>query len=255
MKLNNIIQGNCIEVLNNFPDNFVNTVVTSPPYYGLRDYGVDGQFGLETTVNEYIQNLVILFREVKRVLKDDGTVWLNLGDSYAGSGKGAWKQKNRQKHTYVPDPNSVQSKVKFEGFKPKDLIGIPWRVAFALQEDGWYLRSDIVWNKPNAMPESVTDRPTRSHEFIFLLSKSPKYYYDHVAIKEPAIYGTQDIRGSISSFGPPHQQRRADRPRGSFDGKHGNESFRAIRDMRNKRDVWTVTTKPYREAHFATWSF
>ncbi|AJK90152.1 hypothetical protein PI85_09580 [Lysinibacillus sp. A1] len=134
------------------------------------------------------------------------------------------------------------------GLKPKDLIGLPWRVAFALQADGWYLRQDIIWNKPNPMPESVTDRPTKSHEYIFLLSKQPKYYYDHEAIKEPAVYGTQDVRGSRGALGEPQKARRIDKPRGSFDGKYGNDA----RDKRNKRSVWTVTTKALREAHFAT---
>nr|GGG64594.1 methyltransferase [Virgibacillus oceani] len=250
--INQILQGDSLTVLKTLPDQSIQTCITSPPYYGLRDYGVDGQIGLERTVTEYVENLVFLFREVKRLLKDDGTLWLNLGDSYAGSGKGAWKEKNKQKHHYVPDPESPQVKIKHDGFKPKDLIGIPWRVALALQEDGWYLRSDIIWNKPNAMPESVTDRPTKSHEYIFLLSKSPNYNYDHESIKESAIYGTQDVRGSNGAFGPQQNYRRSDKPRGSFDGKHGSESFRAIRDTRNKRSVWTVTTKPFKHAHFAT---
>lgn len=254
MELNKIYQGHCLEVLQTFPDESINTVVTSPPYWGLRDYGVVDQIGLESTVEEYVNALVEVFREVKRILRNDGTLWLNLGDTYAGSGKGAWSKKNKQKHVYVPDPKGIETKINNVpiGLKPKDLIGIPWRVAFALQADGWYLRQDVVWNKPNAMPESVTDRPTKSHEYIFLLSKSPKYYYDHEVIKEPAIYGTQDIRGSRGAFGQPQKQRREDKVRGSFDGKHGKEAFRAIRDKRNKRSVWTVTTKPMKEAHFAT---
>ncbi|MDC3414292.1 DNA-methyltransferase [Terrihalobacillus insolitus] len=252
MKVNEILQGDSFTVLKTLPDNYIQTCITSPPYYGLRDYGVEGQIGLESSVSEYVRHLVEIFREIRGVLKDDGTLWLNLGDSYAGSGKGAWKKKDKQFHGYVPDPKSPQTKIKDSTFKPKDLMGIPWRVAFALQEDGWYLRSDVIWNKPNAMPESVTDRPTKSHEYIFLLSKSPKYYYDHEAIKEQAIYGTQDIRGSKGSFGPLQKNRRLDRPRGSFNGKYGTESFRAIRNMRNKRDVWTVSTKPYKDAHFAT---
>jgi len=248
---NKILQGNNLDVLKTLSDESIQSCITSPPYYGLRDYGVDGQLGLEASVNEYVTNLLKVFREIKRVLKEDGTLWINLGDSYAGSGKGAWKEKNKQRHSYVPDPESPQMQLMNEGFKPKDLMGIPWRVAFALQADGWYLRSDIIWNKPNAMPESVTDRPTKAHEYIFLLSKSKKYYYDHEAIKEPAIYGSQDIRGSEAAFGPAQKTRRIDKPRGSFKGKHADQSFRAIRDKRNKRSVWTVTTKPLKEAHFA----
>ncbi|WP_313890768.1 site-specific DNA-methyltransferase [Psychrobacillus sp.] len=254
MKLNKIYQGHCLDVLKTLSEQSVNTVVTSPPYWGLRDYGVDGQIGLESSVEEYVMSLVKVFREVKRVLRDDGTLWLNLGDAYAGSGKGAWSEKHKQKHVYVPNPIGVETKINNvpTGLKPKDLIGLPWRVAFALQADGWYLRQDIIWNKPNAMPESVIDRPTKAHEYIFLLSKSPKYFYDHEIIKEPAIYGTQDIRGSQGAFGQPQKQRREDKVRGSFDGKYGDEAFRAIREKRNKRSVWTVTTKPLREAHFAT---
>lgn len=254
MELNKIHQGHCLEVLKMLPDQSVNTVVTSPPYWGLRDYGVEGQIGLERSVDEYVMALVEVFREVKRVLRDDGTLWLNLGDAYAGSGKGAWLEKDKQKHVYVPNPTGNETKINNvpNGLKPKDLIGLPWRVAFALQADGWYLRQDIIWNKPNAMPESVTDRPTKAHEYIFLLSKSPKYFYDHEVIKEQAVYGTQDIRGSRGAFGQPQKQRREDKIRGSFDGKYGKEAFRAIRDKRNKRSVWTVTTKPMKEAHFAT---
>ncbi|WP_025114411.1 DNA-methyltransferase [Lysinibacillus fusiformis] len=255
MELNKIYQGHCLEVLKTLPNESVNTVVTSPPYWGLRDYGVEGQIGLENSVEEYVTALVEVFREIKRILRDDGTIWLNLGDAYAGSGKGAWSQKDKQKQVYVPDPKGNEAKINNvpTGLKPKDLIGLPWRVAFALQADGWYLRQDIVWSKPNPMPESVTDRPTKSHEYIFLLSKKSKYYYDHEAIKEPAVYGTLDVRGSQGAFGQPQNARRTDKPRGSFDGKYGNEAFRAIRDKRNKRSVWTVSTKPLKEAHFAVY--
>lgn len=257
MELNKIYEGHSLEILKKIPSNKVNTVITSPPYWGLRDYGVEGQIGLEKSVNEYVEALVDVFREVKRVLKGDGTLWLNLGDAYAGSGKGRnangkgnpgknHMQSNGQIHGIVKVPKQV------EGLKPKDLLGLPWRVAFALQADGWYLRQDIIWNKPNAMPESVTDRPTKSHEYVFLLSKQPNYYYDHEAIKEPAIYGTQDVRGSNGALGQLQKQRRIDKARGSFSGKFGNEAFRAIRDKRNKRSVWTVSTKPLKEAHFAT---
>lgn len=257
MELNKVYPGHCLDVLKTFPDNFVSTVVTSPPYWGLRDYGVDGQIGLEATVEEYVSNLVSVFREVKRVLKDDGTLWLNLGDVYAGSGRGRNADgKGNPGNNHFQSVGQVTGIVSItksvDGLKPKDLIGLPWRLAFALQQDGWYLRQDIVWNKPNAMPESVRDRPTKSHEYIFLLSKSPKYYYDHESIKEPAVYGQQDVRGSEGAFGPPQRAKRTSKEKGSFNGKYGHEAFRAIRDKRNKRSVWTVATKPLKEAHFAT---
>ncbi len=211
----NILEGDVREALRRLPDNSVHSVVTSPPYWGLRDYGVEGQLGLEPTPEEYVQNMVEVFREVRRVLRDDGTLWLNLGDSYAGSGKGAWDNpSSRVKEVYIPKSTDYKHIPKVpSNLKPKDLIGVPWRVAFALQADGWYLRSDIIWEKPNAMPESVRDRPTKSHEYIFLLSKSKKYFYDNEAIKEPAVTG---------------------------DGI-----------TRNKRTVWSVATKPYAGAHFA----
>ena len=187
----------------------VRTCVTSPPYFGLRDYGEAEQIGLEATPEAYVAEMVSVFREVWRVLADDGTLWLNIGDSYG---------------------------------KEKQLIGIPWRLAFALQADGWYLRSDIIWAKPNPMPESVRDRPTKSHEYVFLLSKSPRYYYDHEAIKEPAIYSAD---------------RRSGEGRLTYEGKRqgdkgtGQEAFVSIVDKRNKRDVWTINTKPFKGAHFA----
>ncbi|MFJ7647733.1 DNA-methyltransferase [Lysinibacillus sp. NPDC097279] len=257
LELNSIYQGHCLEVLKKIPNESVNTVVTSPPYWGLRDYGVDGQIGLESSVDEYVSALADVFSEVKRILKNNGTVWLNLGDAYAGSSRG--RNSNGKVNAGM---NHFQSKgqvggivkipKKVDGLKPKDLIGLPWRVALALQADGWYLRQDIIWNKPNAMPESVKDRPTKSHEYIFLLSKRPKYYYDYESIKEPAVYGTLDVRGSEGAFGPSQKAKRTDKPKGSFEGKYGKEAFRAIRDKRNKRSVWTVSTKPLKEAHFAT---
>jgi DNA modification methylase len=181
---NVILEGDCIQSLKSLPEGIINTCVTSPPYYGLRDYGEQGQVGLEQTPEEYVQKLVEVFREVKRVLRDDGTLWLNLGDSYSGSGKGPagnlGKTHNEREMTHT----HVSGKVP-NGLKPKDLIGIPWMVAIALRNDGWYLRQDIIWHKPNPMPESVTDRCTKSHEYIFLLSKSKTYYYDAESIKEP----------------------------------------------------------------------
>ena len=181
-----ILAGDCRETLKTLQDKSVNCCVTSPPYFGLRDYGMEDQIGLEQTPDQFVSELVEVFREVKRVLRDDGTLWLNLGDSYAGSGKGRWADGN----SYATGKQAT-SKGTTEGklvksitpdCKPKDLIGIPWRVAFALQADGWYLRQDIIWHKPNPMPESVTDRCTKAHEYIFLLSKSSKYYFDYEAI-------------------------------------------------------------------------
>lgn len=222
----------------------VNTVVTSPPYYGLRDYGVNGQIGLEVTPDEYIANLVDVFRECKRILRDDGTLWVNIGDSYArdpakvGNGHPSTGKQATNKGSLYDYQSPIPS-----GLKPKDLIGIPWMLAFALRADGWYLRQDIIWAKPNPMPESVKDRCTKSHEYIFLLSKSAKYYYDSEAVKEESVYP----EGS-----------RKDEPKGSFKGKYHDsglqDSFRAIRNFRNKRDVWTVTTKPYKGAHYATFN-
>ena len=199
-----IRQGNALERLREMPDESVHCVVTSPPYWGLRDYGVHGAYGLEPTLNEYIERMVEVFREVRRVLRKDGTLWLNLGDAYAGSGKGmnadgthSVGAKQETNIGSLTAPVKSKRMPRGEGrwgggdsyvleFKPKDLCGIPWRVAFALQADGWWLRSDIVWHKPNPMPESVTDRPTRAHEYVFLLTKSARYYYDADAIREPA---------------------------------------------------------------------
>lgn len=239
-----ILCGDAREKLKELPDQSVQMCVTSPPYYGLRDYGGgDEEIGLEATPKEYIDNLVAVFREVKRVLKDDGTLWLNIGDSYSGSGKGAWENKNAQKETYVPDPhsrNSVMPKT-WEGIKRKELIGIPWMLAFALREDGWYLRQDILWAKTNPMPESVTDRCTRSHEYIFLLSKQPRYYYDYKAIQEPTVTFDDTIR---------------DRENTKLNNTPGRTRMGGLTtnqyEMRNKRDVWQIATVPYNGAHFAT---
>ena len=174
-----IIQGDSYIALQKLPDKVVQCVITSPPYWGLRDYGIEGQIGLERQLQQYINNLQAVFREVKRVLSDDGVMWVNIGDGYTSGNRGyrAPDKKNPARAMSVrPDTP--------DGLKPKDLLGIPWRLAFALQSDGWYLRSDIIWNKPNAMPESVKDRPTRAHEYVFMLTKSEKYYYDYNAIKE-----------------------------------------------------------------------
>jgi len=224
--------GNCLDILPTMEAGSVNCCVTSPPYFGLRDYGNDEQIGLEKTPEAFVETMVNVFREVKRVLADDGTLWLNLGDSYASAGGKSQPQPDNNgglvnnKSTTRGETGSSASYGGFErpntiggNLKHKDLIGIPWRVALALQADGWYLRQDIIWSKPNPMPESVTDRCTKAHEYIFLLSKKPKYYYDAEAVKEEAS------GGSISG---------------------GTE------ETRNKRSVWEVTTKPYSGAHFAT---
>ena len=217
-------------------DKSVQCVVTSPPYYGLRDYGIDAQIGLEPTPDKYVANMVAVFREVKRVLKDDGVLWLNVGDSYCGTGdKGEWTD---PKYADGRNGQKVALNKKIDGLKPKDLIGIPWMLAFALRADGWYLRQDIIWAKPNPMPESVKDRCTKSHEYIFLLSKSAKYYYDATAINEP-----------VENIGKP----RAFSKPGNGDRNDVGRIYEP-QATRNKRDVWTVTTKPYKGAHYATFN-
>jgi len=313
-----IRHGDCREVLNTMPAKSVHTCVTSPPYFGLRDYGTrtwkggdpecdhkgderyytektaavsssgafsqpgeankerlkngrwreggtcqcgavhhDPQIGLEATPDAFVAEMVAVFREVRRVLRDDGTLWLNLGDSYSGSGKGAWnvpdERKVNVKETYRPNVNPSKigntareaAKTKYAGedrnygLKPKDLIGIPWRVAFALQADGWYLRQDIIWSKPNPMPESVTDRCTKAHEYIFLMSKSARYFYDADAVKEPGAEPDRERNDRI----------------GGANGhtvRHSEGGMIGATATRNKRSVWTVTTQPYSEAHFAT---
>jgi DNA modification methylase len=227
-------------------DKSVNMCVTSPPYYGLRDYGVSNQIGLEQTPDEYVANLVKVFREVWRVMRDDGTLWLNLGDSYGGNREHATESATATCGNTVLDVCAKFNKVG-NGIKPKDLIGIPWRVAFALQADGWYLRSDIIWHKPNPMPESVKDRPTKSHEYIFLLSKSQRYYYDSEAIKEPQSNLTIKMYGHREGG----KQKRIN---SKYVGNQANPEKRNVNEdhKRNKRSVWTVTTKPYRGAHYAT---
>jgi DNA modification methylase len=253
--LHTIINGDALLELQKLPSESVDCCITSPPYYGLRDYGVAGQIGLEESPEAYVSKLVEVFREVRRVLKKDGTLWLNLGDSYSrdlakgGSGPNG-------KHDFIPDygnARKIMSESKGssdggvgradrapvrnggDGLKPKDLIGIPWAVAFALRADGWYLRSDIIWHKPNCMPESVMDRPTKAHEYIFLLSKSQKYYYDMEAIKDP-----------LQTNAP----RTTKNGEGNGELAHGH--FGQSKNGRNKRTIWTVNTSPYREAHFAT---
>ena len=287
-----ILQGNCLDRLKDLEDQSINTCITSPPYWGLRDYGTteweggdencdhveprqirgknsekqstnnhgeggsawkicqkcgavrkDSQLGLEETPEEFVENLVEVFREVKRVLKDSGTVWLNLGDSYASSGEVG--KKDKQKYGGISKVEHLHSG-GVKGLPPKNLVGIPWRVAFALQQDGWYLRQDIIWHKPNPMPESVQDRCTKSHEYIFLLSKSPKYYFDNEAIKEDAV-SDKDL-GILRS----RKQAELNHPSIIKRQEIGIDSTNAGDGKKNKRSVWTVTTKPFKEAHFAT---
>ena len=237
-----ILQGSCLETLSSLEEKSVNTCVTSPPYWGLRDYGNGDQLGQEETPEKFVENLVNVFREVRRVLRDDGTVWLNLGDSYCGTGHKGDTKDMLISGGKARNGQSFALNNKVEGLKSKDLIGIPWRVAFALQADGWYLRQDIIWHKPNPMPESVQDRCTKSHEYIFLLSKSPKYYYDIEAIKEETL--TQD-----------NQNR--DRDKTKLNNTPGRTKMEGLKtnnyETRNKRSVWSISTKPYKEAHFATY--
>jgi DNA modification methylase len=232
-----ILVGDVLDRLADVPDGSVQCVVTSPPYWGLRDYGADGQLGLEATPDEYVANMVAVFREVRRVLADDGVLWLNLGDSYAGGGNGGGGSFDSERPGW-----SKHGPNKQHGLKPKDLVGIPWRVAFALQADGWWLRQDIIWHKPNPMPESVTDRCTKSHEYVFMLTKSAKYYFDHEAIKEPA----QTPPSTRDKHGEGYQ---ADYPKG--DRFSAGERVWGADGKRNKRSVWTIPTRPFRGAHFA----
>lgn len=252
--IDTILNGDVIDMLKTLPDQSVNTCVTSPPYWGLRDYGVDGQIGLEHTPEEYTAKMVRVFQEVKRVLKDDGTLWLNLGDSYNGAGNNkphTGNQCDRSGQQYH-DIKQCFNKFLVHYLKPKDLIGIPWRVAFALQQDGWYLRSDIIWHKPNPMPESVKDRPTKSHEYIFLMSKSQKYYYDAEGIKEDTCNGDpKQPRGSKGVTTHVNGGLRKQDAIGKRQYVGFNDRYQPL-DTRNKRTVWTVPTMPFKEAHFAT---
>lgn len=296
MNEHTILIGDCIEMMRQLPDGTAHTCVTSPPYYGLRDYGVDGQIGLEETPAEFIARLVEVFREVRRVLRDDGTAWINMGDSYAGSRCGG----NSQSITGVGRDESVtaararrtvasqrrdneavpRSDYAVPGYKPKDMMGMPWRLAFALQDDGWYLRQDIIWHKPNPMPESVRDRCTKAHEYIFLLSKSPKYFDDQSAILEPCSPNThnrlsQDVLAQIGSdranggaksngnmkavarksngVGWGHGTDGEERARGRIkDNESMNSALAVMPAERNKRSVWTVPTHSFKGAHFAT---
>jgi DNA modification methylase len=226
-----IYVGNVLEQIKNIADASVQCVVTSPPYWGLRDYGHDDQIGLESTPEAYVANMVEVFREVRRILKDDGVLWLNLGDSYAGNNSRA---SNNGRAGFGAKREGVFTK-SGQGLKPKDLVGIPWRVAFALQSDGWWLRQDIIWHKSNPMPESVTDRCTRSHEYVFMLTKSQTYFYDAETIKEPTKY-------------PNEVRRFSNKDPNTF--RNDNEQM-TIGEKKNKRSVWSINTKPFKGAHFA----
>jgi len=253
-----ILVGDVRDSLRGLPDGAVRCVVTSPPYWGLRDYGHDGQIGLEQTPDEYVAEMIGVFREVRRVLADDGTLWLNLGDSYKPSGNGSTKKGLNERYFGREFASNKQgadeghvdrSRLKSDDVKPKELVGIPWRVAFALQADGWYLRQDIIWAKPNPMPESVTDRCTKAHEYLFLMTKQPRYYYDNAAIKEPvsevslkrAEYGWDSDRPSTKNASMGGTGIHVEKMGTRFVNPEG----------RNKRSVWTVTTKPFKGAHFA----
>lgn len=267
-----ILKGDCRDVLKTLPSESIHCVVTSPPYWGLRDYGCDGQIGLEDSAAAYVDALMDVFRVVLPVLRADGTLWLNLGDSYAGGGRGGNPEESpfRKQATNTGSVTGI-TKNKWpipSGVKPKDLIGIPWMVAFALRADGWYLRQDIIWSKPNPMPESVTDRCTKAHEYLFLLSKNERYFYDQEAIREPFVGkaltdldgGPQRNRdGSNANNGRDYNANRASYKPGSASnmnsGEHVKKSDAGLPvnlGGRNKRSVWEIATVPYGEAHFAT---
>lgn len=272
LELNKLYCMDCMDGMKEFTDGIVNCCVTSPPYFGLRDYKVDGQIGLEQTPEEYVAKLVDVFREVRRVLRDDGTLWLNLGDSYAGSGKGSAAYPEHAGDKQGSNKGTVGCRkitaVHYDR-EPKNLLGIPWRVAFALQADGWYLRSDIIWHKLNPMPESVKDRPTKAHEYVFLLSKSRRYYYDAGAIAEPVSDSTiervsQDVENQAGSDRVPGKtngnmkavvsvryggKKYTENPEQFYRTKSGN--LYDYRPRRNKRSVWSIATQPFKEAHFA----
>ncbi len=264
--------GDALETLKQLPDESAHCCVTSPPYFGLRDYGVEGQIGLEQTPDEYIAKMVEVFQEVRRVLRSDGTCWINIGDSYANDSK--WGGSSGGKHVSALHGDSgIGRRKRLTGLKSKDLIGIPWMLAFALRSDGWYLRQDLVWSKPNPMPESVRDRCTKSHEYIFLLSKSARYFYDTDAIKEPSV--TNDLRRPYGSPGANQLDKRGRQGNGqlrtaaqSFKrenskraqvipgqsvGTHRPDRLESDYDLntRNRRSVWQVATKPFKGAHFA----
>lgn len=251
----NLMLGDCLERMSEIPDGSVHTCVTSPPYFGLRDYGMDGQIGLEDTPDAFVHRLVDVFRQVKRVLRDDGTLWLNLGDSYVAHkprGNAVHRQSSGigdQSHAFGAARKAVDLRGK-GSLKDKDLIGIPWRVAFALQSDGWYLRQDIIWHKPNPMPESVKDRCTKAHEYIFMFSKNPKYYFDHEAVKEPAVGQSKGASNSFKRTGSKRSIAQVGQTIGTHRPDRDDVSY--DNEFRNRRSVWSVPVRPYKGAHFAT---
>lgn len=262
-EMGKLYQGDCLDVMKTLPGESINCGITSPPYWGHRDYGVKGQLGLEETLEEYVEKMVGVFRKFKRILKKDGTLWLNLGDKYNSGSPGARDSERWPKQSMN---NHRQKKSVLRSLKHKDMLGIPWRVAFALQADGWYLRQDIIWHKPNPMPESVTDRCTKSHEYIFLLSKTSKYYFDNEAIKEPCsqnthakiskekIYKIKQMRliGN-TSIGSKHTSSKTHKIDRKVKQNTGYENAVCLPvETRNKRSVWTVATKSFKGAHFAT---
>lgn len=292
MEEHRILVGDCVDMMRTLPDQSVHTCITSPPYFGLRDYGVDGQIGLESSPREFIDSLVAVFREVRRVLRNDGTLWLNMGDSYAGSwgAQGRPQGDGQMSGRSVTSARQINEHPRFKsgtgvrgremGMKSKDLMGMPWRLAFALQDDGWYLRQDIIWHKPNPMPESVRDRCTKAHEYLFLLSKAPRYYFNQDPIREACSPNThaklsQDVQNQIGSaranggaktngnmkavdrktngVGWGHGTDSEQRQRGRVKDNASMDSALAIMPTeRNKRSVWTVATNGFKGAHFAT---
>lgn len=267
-----ILQGDVLEILPTIPGGSVNCCITSPPYWGLRDYGDPKQIGNERTPEEYIAKMVALFGDVRRILKDDGTLWLNLGDCYANDGKFGGETGGKQAYHDDINRKRIGREKRFTGLKPKDLVGIPWRVAFALQADGWWLRGDHVWAKPNGMPESVTDRPTRAHEYVFLLTKSERYFYDSEAVRTAPKASTvtrlaQDVESQAGSFrangggktnGTMKAVKRSDKQRGHTRRHAGfNERWDAmerdeqVRDGANLRSVWWIPPAQCKQAHFA----
>lgn len=253
--ISKILTGDALEQLRTLPDESADCVVTSPPYYGLRDYGVAGQIGLEGTPRAYVERLADVFDEVRRVLKPTGTLWLNLGDSYANDSK--WGGSTGNKHAKeLHGQTSIGRTKRRTGLKPKDRIGIPWRVAFELQDRGWYLRDEVIWAKPNPMPEAVKDRTVKSHETVFLLTKAPKYFFAHQAIQEPAEY---DGRKKTSTDGAPKYRANRDAlaPGRAINSLHarGGERWQTDADgnfVRNRRSVWWISPSNFPEAHFAT---
>jgi DNA modification methylase len=252
VSMNKIFCGNALDILKEIPSESVNMCVTSPPYYGLRDYGIKGQIGNELSPCEYIQNLVNIFEEVKRVLKHDGTLWVNIADSYAGSGRGGWDKESiisNTKSLYPQyNPSCCKMPKLWRGIKPKDMIGVPWLLAFSLREKGWYLRSDIIWHKKNGMPESVKDRPTKNYEHLFLLAKSPKYYYDYKSIQEPIANSTKArYKRGVGENKYAHMNKDL-----NYQKIFQPRTHTDLGEMRNKRDVWSVSTNAVKiPGHFA----